>query len=162
MADRNDEHYIESIKGSNAQCIMGRLTKGVDLFEGLLAVCKQHNVQTAAFDCIGSLKRVGYVQLKRNDNKELRYSEPIYVEKPVELLAGKGFIGLDEHDELDVHYHGMYVDSDGNISGGHFLRGENPTAVTIEFTLHPVHDIYLKRKTDSSLNLPVFQFSERG
>lgn len=156
------KNNIEGVAGLNDQCVMGRLTKGVDLFEGMIQVCEKYGIQTATFQCIGSLARVGYVQLQQNDNKQLSYTDPIYVEKPVELLSGTGFIGLDLNEELYVHYHGLFVDIGGNISGGHFLHGENPTAVTIEYILQSTKEIHLQREVDPIWNLPVFQFTERG
>ncbi|MBS3679368.1 DUF296 domain-containing protein [Ornithinibacillus massiliensis] len=162
LAKTYSAEQIQSVVGTNDQCVMGRLTKDVDLFEGIIQVCEEHGIQTATFQCIGSLTRVGLVQIALNEQGEIGYSEPIYLENPVELLAGTGFIGLDAKGELDIHYHGLYVDSNGTISGGHFLRGENPTAVTMEYVIQPTSDIHLQRRIDPMWNLPVFQFTQRG
>ncbi|MFD2044580.1 PPC domain-containing DNA-binding protein [Ornithinibacillus salinisoli] len=162
MAKKYSKEQIQSVIGTNDQCVMGRLTKGVDLFEGIIQACEEHGIKTASFQCIGSLSQVGFVQIALNEEKEIGYSDPIYLESPVELLAGTGFIGLDADGELDIHYHGLFVDSKGTISGGHFLRGENPTAVTIEYVIQPTNDIHLQRNIDPVWNLPVFQFTERS
>jgi len=142
--------------------IMGRLKKDQDFLEGIIAVCQFYNIQSATFNGIGSLAKLGYYQFEQRSDGTLYYSEPICKDEPGELLSGNGFIGLDEHNQLDVHYHGMYVDKNGNISGGHFIRGKNPTAVTIEFTIHYTNEIHLQRKPDSTYNIPIFHFSERG
>lgn len=157
----NQLNSIESVKGTSNQVVMGRLTKDVDLFEGILEICKEHGIQTATFQCIGSLKRVGMVQISQTSEGEIGYTDTIHIEKPVEILSGTGFIGLDVNGALDVHFHGLIVDPDGNITGGHFLRGENPTAVTIEYTLTSVEGVHLQREIDDYWQLPVFKFSKR-
>lgn len=141
---------------------MGRLTKGVDLFEGIKQVCEEHDIKTASFQCLGSLSKVGFVQIESKEDGGLQYSPPIYVNRPAELLSGTGFIGLDAEGELDVHYHGVYVDDTGKISGGHFLEGENPTAVTVEYIIQPINNVRLERGIDADWQLPVFQFTEGG
>lgn len=153
-----EKYKIQSVIGTRDKIIVGRLTKDVDLLDGLLEVCKQHGVKAATFQCIGSLMQVGYLQPHINEKNELGFSNPIIIKKPVELLNGNGFIGLDENGNLDIHFHGMYVDVDGNISGGHFLRGENPTAVTVEFAIQSTDDIRFKRMNDAIWNIPVFNF----
>ncbi|GEL78582.1 PPC domain-containing DNA-binding protein [Tenuibacillus multivorans] len=152
--------HIESVKGESGQVVMGRLTKDVDLFEGMIEVCKEHGIQTATFQCIGSLKQVGMVQINQNAEGDIGYTDTIHIEKPVEILSGTGFIGLDVNGELDVHFHGLIVDPDGNITGGHFLKGENPTAVTMEYVLKPASGIHLQREIDDHWKLPVFKFSQ--
>ncbi|WP_232334490.1 PPC domain-containing DNA-binding protein [Oceanobacillus sp. AG] len=162
MVNTYPEGQIQSVKGENASCIMGRLTKDVDLLDGLKQVCKQHGIEAASFQCLGSISRIGFVQIESKEDGGLQYSPPIFVNRPAELLSGTGFIGLDAKGELDIHYHGIYVDDTGNISGGHFLEGENPTAVTIEYVIQPIKNVQLKRGPDAYWKLPVFQFTEGG
>lgn len=158
LASSINNYEIQSVEGKQDKYIMGRLTKGVDLLDGLLEVCKRHGVTAATFSCIGSLQQVGYVQPQLNENKQLEFTEPKIIKKPAELLSGNGFIGFGENGDLDIHFHGVYVDVDGQISGGHFLRGGNPTAVTVEFFIRSTNDISLKREKDAILKIPVFNF----
>lgn len=158
LANGINKYEIQSVEGKLDKYILGRLTKGVDLLDGLLEVCKRHKVKAATVSCIGSLQQVGYVQPQLNENKQLEFTEPKIIKKPAELLSGNGFIGFGENGDLDIHFHGVYVDVDGQISGGHFLRGENPTAVTVEFAIQSTNYIYLKRERDKILNMPVFNF----
>lgn len=152
---------IESVLDKKNNRVIGRLSKGDDLFSGIIEVCKKHNIYSGSFQCIGSLSSVGYVQLKKGGTKGLKYSEPIYIDNPVEILGGVGFIGFDKEDELEIHYHGTFVDSEGFISGGHFLKGMNPTAVTVEYMIHGVENVEMKRQQEPIWDLPVFRFSER-
>lgn len=152
---------FEAVIDREKSMIMGRLKKNEDFLEGILKVCNYYHVQTGTFSCIGSLLKVGYYQFERRPDESLYYSEPVVKNDPAELLSGTGFIGLDEAGELEVHYHGMYVDKDGVISGGHFIRGKNPTAVTLEFMIHYSNNIHVQRKLETNYNIPIFHFSER-
>ncbi|MDQ0158126.1 PPC domain-containing DNA-binding protein [Alkalibacillus salilacus] len=148
---------IQSVYSSDGENIYGRLEKGDDLLEGILEVCDSHGISAGSFSCIGSLEKVGILQIGEKDG-DIGYTEPIYINKPVEILSGTGFIGRDLEGEMDIHFHGLFVDINGQISGGHFIRGKNPTLVTMEFIVHTAKDVNLQRKTDESWNLPVFQF----
>lgn len=148
------ESAIDRDKG----IVMGRLIKDTDLLNGILDVCDYYNIKAGTFHCIGSVMSLGYYQFNQRKDKTLEYSEPIIKDEPGEIISGNGFIGLDEKNELDVHYHGVYLDSKGNISGGHFIRGENQVAVTLEFLIHFTDNIELTRKPDSIFNIPIFHF----
>lgn len=148
------EYAIDEVKGM----IMGRLKKGQDLLNSIIDICQQHNVRAGSFNCIGSLLQLGYYQFHHGEDGSLSYSSPIIREEPAELLAGTGFIGFSENNTLDVHYHGTFIDAKGSISGGHFIRGKNPTAVTIEFVIHFSEAFTLQRKPDALYGFPTFHF----
>ncbi len=152
---------IQAVLDKKSNRIAGRLSKGVDLFQGIKEVCKKYGYQAAQFQCLGSLEYATYVQLEKTAEGKLQYSSKIKSDTEVELLSGTGFVGLDLFGELDVHFHGMFVDCNQHISGGHFLEGENPVAITIEFILFPLEDIDLKRGPDEITQLPIFQFREK-
>lgn len=155
----NDFELFEAVEDSTTRSVIGRLKKGTDLLNGIIEVCRTYHINSGSFQCIGSLAGVGYKQFEQKDDGTLLYAEPTIIEEPAELLAGTGFIGLDEKDELEVHYHGMFLDKRGNISGGHFIRGENPIAITMEFIIHPTHDAMMKKQPDPDFNIPIFRFN---
>ncbi|WP_303968862.1 PPC domain-containing DNA-binding protein [Sporosarcina ureae] len=154
-------HQIQAVYDEKSNRIIGRLKKDVDLFEGILAVCAQYGVKAAQFQCIGSLAYATIVQPQQNPDKSLQYSERIVTDTPVELLSGTGFIGYDEERKLDIHFHGLYVDCDKQLNGGHFLRGENPVAITVEFIIFPVADTGVQRKPDEFSGIPLFHFTNK-
>ncbi|GGA18847.1 PPC domain-containing DNA-binding protein [Psychrobacillus lasiicapitis] len=156
MVDR-----IEAVLDKKSNRVVGRLMKDVDLFGGIKEVCRRFDIQAAQFQCIGSLRHATYVQLEKTSEGVLQYTPKIVSDTEVELLNGTGFVGYDLNDELDVHFHGMFVDCHKQIYGGHFLDGENPVAITIEFILLPVENVELKRGPDQLTNIPVFQFAEK-
>lgn len=158
-----DKKRIQAVYDSESHRIVGRLMKDVDLFEGIKEVCRHFQVEAAQFQCIGSLKHATYVQVVRGDTEgAVKYSEKKRSTSAVEILSGTGFVGLGEDGKLDVHFHGMIIDCDHQLSGGHFLNGENPTAVTVEFILFPLKEVHLQRGIDPHWNMPAFQFTTRG
>ncbi|WP_019413282.1 PCC domain-containing protein [Paenisporosarcina sp. TG20] len=157
-----DNERIQAVYDSQTHRIAGRLMKGVDLFTGIKEVCQNFNVESAQLQCLGSLEYATYLQIVRGDTEgTLKYSEKKRSSSGVEILSGTGFVGYGEDRELDVHFHGMFIDCDHQISGGHFLNGENPTAVLIEFILFPLPEIALKRGIDPHWNMPSFQFKKK-
>jgi uncharacterized protein len=66
------------------------------------------------------------------------YSKPVEWEQLVEVLSATGFLSQTEGGELDLHMHALVINERGEISGGYVLKGENPVAVTIEFSVHAV------------------------
>lgn len=156
-----NNEIFESAIDRDKGIVIGRLKKGADLLEGILAVCEHYGIKTASFYCIGSLFTLGYYQFDQNPDGTLYYSDPIIRDEPGELIAGNGFIGLDADNNLDVHYHGTYLDKTGKVSGGHFIPGKNEVAVTIEFTIHYTEQIDLQRKPDEYYQIPIFHFNQR-
>lgn len=158
----NESTLFEAVRDETTKQIIGRLKKGTDLFEGIIAVCRTYGVEAGSFQCIGSLAGVGYMQFEQKEDGTLLYAAPTILHEPAELLAGTGFIGLDESSALEIHYHGMFLDKRGNISGGHFIQGENPIAITMEFIIHPIDDAKMKKHPDPDFNIPIFNFTKRG
>lgn len=157
LDDRNFESAIDKEKG----LVLGRLKKNTDILNGILEVCEFYNLKAGTFHCIGSVLSLGYYQFNEKEDKTLEYSEPIIKDEPGEIVSGNGFIGLNENNKLDVHYHGIYLDSKGTISGGHFIRGKNKVAVTLEFAIQFSDNIDLTRKPDSIFNIPIFHFNNK-
>lgn len=155
------DNRVQAVMDKQSNRITGRLSQGVDLFEGIREACQRFNIEAAQFNCIGSLAYATYVQLEKTNAGILQYSPKIISDTEVELLSGTGFVGVDLDGEMDIHFHGMFVDCKQQISGGHFIKGENPVAITIEYILLPLEGVELKRGPDSYSNLPVFQFSEK-
>lgn len=154
---------LQSVYDTTTQRIVGRLTKDIDLFKGIKEICQEHGVKAAHFQCIGSLQYATYVQVERDGTQgRIKYSAKKCTNSPVELLSATGFVGYDEQGKTDIHMHGVFVDCDSVISGGHFLEDENPVAVTIEYIIFPLEDVVMQRKEDEIWGMPVFQFSKGG
>lgn len=150
----------QSVYDKKRGMIMGYLAPGEDLIQGFKNVCQRYNITSGSISCIGSLSKVTIVQLNYEDSKML-YSNPIIWDTPVELLSGNGLIGLDENEQLDIHFHGVFVDHRKTISGGHFLEGGNPVAITIEFTILVSEAIQPVRELYQPLGFRLFNFYDQ-
>lgn len=140
--------------------IYGSLSQGEDLMEGILRECKKHNITSGMVSSIGSLRQAGYVLFKTENGHPNGYGNELTVSNPVELVNCTGFICEDENGELDVHLHGMVVEEDGKMSAGHFLKGKNPTLITVEFAIVCGKGIQANRTYDENLGFRVINFSK--
>ncbi|MDZ5471354.1 PPC domain-containing DNA-binding protein [Bacillus sp. 31A1R] len=152
---RTSQSVFDKEKG----ILMGYLGPGEDLIKGLKKELKKNNITAGTVSCIGSLAKLSIVQLDYEDNK-MAYSKPIIWDAPVELLSGNGIVGVDSQGELDIHFHGVFVDHKKNISGGHFLEGDNIVAITLEFTVIATDAIQPRRELYKPLGFPLFNFYE--
>lgn len=140
--------------------IFGALAAGSDLIEGILGECKKHHITSGMVSCIGSLEEVGYVLFKTANNFPTGYGDEIKIDKPVELIHCTGFVCKDENQQLDLHLHGLVTEENGKISAGHFLRGKNPTLITVEFTIVCGNEIQATREYDEELTFKVINFDK--
>ncbi|WP_153731092.1 PPC domain-containing DNA-binding protein [Sporosarcina obsidiansis] len=155
------DNRIQAVYDSQTNRIIGRLKKDIDLFEGIIKVCNEYGIEAAQFQCMGSLAHATFVQLNQKEDQSLEYSNRVVTDTPVELLTGTGFVGYSAEGELEVHFHGLFVDCHKNINGGHFIGGENPIAITVEFIVFPLLDVDMQRRPDEISGIPVFHFLEK-
>jgi uncharacterized protein len=151
----------QSVYDKKRGIIMGCLGQGEDLLSGLKKACEKYQVTAGTISCIGSLTRVCIVQ-PEYENNQMSYSKPIVWDALVELLSGHGVLGKNEQGELDIHFHGVFVDHRKTISGGHFLEGNNLVAVTVEFTIFVTEGIQPIRELYKPLGLPIFNFYDES
>jgi len=76
------------------------------------------------------------------------YSDPINLDGPLELLSAQGTIGQEQNGDLFIHMHGLLSDQDGNVHGGHLIKGENPVLITCEIMISAVEGVRIKRRYD--------------
>jgi len=157
-----DNPRLQAFYDKSTERIVGRLKKDTDLFTGIKEVCEHFNIRAGQFQCLGSLKYATFLQVAKGDREGLiKYSPKVQTKSEVEIISGVGFIGVNQQDELDLHFHGTVVDCDKRIDGGHFIEGENQTAITVEFMILPLKDVVLTRKNDEIFNVPVFTFKQK-
>ncbi|MCM3323565.1 PPC domain-containing DNA-binding protein [Cytobacillus kochii] len=157
MVGRRSQSVYDNKRG----IIMGYLAPGEDLLTGLKKVCQEHQVIAGTINCIGSLSHVSIIQLDYEDD-HIFYTNPTHWDTPVELLSGHGVLGKKENGELDIHFHGVFVDHRKTINGGHFLEGTNTVAITIEYTIYVTDEIQPVRKFDESTGFTLFNFYNKS
>ena len=126
-------------EGHLSRVIMIRVLPGSDMIEGIEAVCKRLDIKTGA-----------------------GYSNPMDFDGPLEFLAGQGTIGQEEKGDLFIHMHGVLSDKDGNVHGGHLIKGKNPVLLTCEIMISHVEDVRMIRTYDPEIAMKVLVPSENG
>ena len=66
---------------------------------------------------------------------------PRTVDGPLEFICGQGKIGFPEGKDPVVHFHGLFVTSEGKLMGGHFFPGDNPVWATFEVIIQEILDM---------------------
>ncbi len=79
---------------------------------------------------------------------------------PIEFLQGTGVV-CRRDDAFDTHFHGTMCDQDGNVFGGHLVKGENPV-ITVDLVLTEIDGVDFYRKYDEETNGNQFYPVEQG
>ena len=74
-----------------------------------------------------------------------KYSEPVKLEGPLEILASQGFIGLEDSGDISVHLHMTVSDKYMRVFGGHLIDGGNAIAATAEIAIHEIDNAEFHR-----------------
>ncbi len=139
--------------------ILGSLTVGTDLMEGIMQEYRKYDVKSGVVTCIGSLSRATYVYAKADQNGKVAYSDPIIEEGPIEILNGTGFLCRNEKGQTDIHLHAIFCNEKGKVFGGHILPGKNPTLVTVEFSIQVGKNIEALRTFKPQLGFQTITFN---
>ncbi|MBP1925907.1 putative DNA-binding protein with PD1-like motif [Sedimentibacter acidaminivorans] len=151
------EHTKESNIG---RVIVGRIPRGVDLITGIKEICKEYSIKCGYISMfIGSLEsgRFIYAQPGKESKIGFKYSEPVDLEGPLEMLSSQGLIGLDVNGDLSVHLHMLVSDKYMRVYGGHFVEGGNIVAATGEIVIHEVENVELNRQFDEQTGFELFK-----
>jgi len=150
-------------EGHLSKVIMIRIHPGFDVIEGIEEVCKNLDIKCGAITCcIGSLKKASLlIAVPMNNKIGAGYSDPKVLEGPLEFLSGQGTIGQEVGGDIFIHLHCVISDKNGNVQGGHFIRGENPVLITCEVVLIQVEGIHMIRAYDPEVDMKVF-FPKEG
>ncbi|WP_277585348.1 PPC domain-containing DNA-binding protein [Psychrobacillus antarcticus] len=135
--------------GQMGKVVAARLVYGTDLLEGIEELCKVNKIQSATIlSCFGSFQRSGFVYLVPNEDSVLGvgYNNLVVKEGPIEFLQGTGVV-CQRDGQFETHFHGTICDQNGNIFGGHFMKGENPV-ITVDLVLAETIDIEFRRQFD--------------
>ena len=87
---------------------------------------------------------------------DFKYSDPISVQGPIDLICGQGVICQSEQGETLIHLHAQGVTPDRVVFGGHFSAGGNPVLATIDLVIVEVTGAKLMRRHDPVVGLVMF------
>jgi predicted DNA-binding protein with PD1-like motif len=152
----------EHTKESNIKrIIVGRIPKDVDLITGVKEVCNAYGIKYGYIvSMIGSLKTGRFIYAIPSEGAKLgfKYSEPVNLEGPLEILGSQGTIGLDDATgELSVHLHMQVSDKYMRVFGGHIIEGGNDIAATAEILIHEIDHVELHRVFDEETGFNIFK-----
>lgn len=135
--------HIRQVNPQGSRVFMGVLTDGVALHDALQQTAVSLNIHTATFELLGGLHEV---QFTAYDFETQRRLEPIFIQRPMEIVSGHGTISqLD--DTLHIHTHLTISFRDSAAQYGMVVLGGHVAAArcfAVEFTLTsydgaPVH-----------------------
>lgn len=155
----------QSVLSTNGKSVVGRILPGVQLFEGIQQICEQYHIKYGVITALlGSLRAGSIVCVMENEESPLgiSYSQGTIIEGPLEILSGQGMIGRGEEDEFQIHLHGLMVDKNLTIHGGHFIPEGNRVLATVEIMIQIVEDGEFLRKFDEETGFPLFHFIQNS
>lgn len=151
----NETRFLAA-EGRAERIIVARLLPGTDLIGGIAAVCRMHDIRQGYIGCvIGSLREAVYALPVPDASTPsgIRYSDPIQVGGPIELIGGQGVICQSPEGELLIHFHANFCDPDGKSLAGHFTTGGNPVLVTAEMVITEISGLSMLRRPDPEVGL---------
>jgi predicted DNA-binding protein with PD1-like motif len=145
-------------EGHLSKAVIIRVLPGSDVMEAIVEACQKLGIKSGAIIyCIGSLQRASVMFVVPLDNKVGGgYGDPKVLTSPCELLCGQGTIGQEENGEIVVHLHGVVSDKEGNLHGGHLVRGGNPVLITCEVIIAKLQGIKIIRSHDPKTDYNIF------
>jgi len=128
-----------------------RLRPGEDLFQRLVEVCKENNIERAVIlSAIGSLCDIAFRDLKTGIDLPVNVDKTNLMEEygPFELLTLEGNVvplmgefGALKHGDLVVHLHATLGTAYGNVFGGHLFKA----------TVFTTTEVFLAKMKNSSV-----------
>ena len=138
---------IENVKETGG--IIGRLDCGVDLLQGLTAICKEKNITLGQVTAIGAVQRacVGYY------DQDTRTYEFTALDEHLEILNLTGNISLKDGEPI-IHAHVTLSDSRCKAFGGHLAEGT--IVFACEYNIEAMKGPSLERGFDEETGLPLW------
>jgi hypothetical protein len=141
--------------------IVGRILPGSDLLQGVEKVCRDYHIKSAiVVSIIGSLERAEFIYPlpDKSNVMGIRYSDPVRIEGPIELMSCQGVVGLTEDGEVVAHLHAVIGDAAMRVYGGHLLINGNPILGTGEILIQECEDVNIQRQYDEETGFMMFKF----
>ncbi len=137
---------MRSIEAKIGRIIVGKVEPDEDLIEAIIAMVKDHKIQSGLINCIGALKKftVGYF------NIDTKIYERKTFEEYIELVSCMGNIAFKDGEPI-IHLHLSIGNSEYSVIGGHLFQ---PAIVSITGEVYILEiDKKVSREIDPELNL---------
>lgn len=152
-----DKTRFQDACGKVGKFVAARILPGSDLIEGIEEICKKNNIKYAYVSCFGSLEKAGYMYLIPNPQTKMGagYGDVKKCDGPVEFLNGTGVVCQNEGN-YDIHFHAVLCNQEGEVFGGHIVKGQNPSLTTVDIVILEAEGIKMLRKNDEETELTQF------
>jgi predicted DNA-binding protein with PD1-like motif len=154
---------FRSVAGRPGRIISGRLLPGCDMLLGIIEMARSHHVRSAWVNGFGSLARADFSpglrpSVANPDRVDRRPN--VNLSGPLEMWSGMGRLGIPDKGEPLIHFHGLVVDPEGQLYGGHFFPGDNPVYATFEVHIQEILDVEFRLKMDEAVEIPLIEPKE--
>jgi uncharacterized protein len=147
-----------SAEGRAGRIISGRLLPGCDMLSGIIEMARSHGVASAWVNGFGSLAKANFspgIRFNAATAGRVARIANIRLEGPIEIWSGMGRLGLPAEGEPVIHFHGLLVDEDGRLYGGHFFPEDNIVYATFEVHIQELLDVEFQLKQDEEVEIPL-------
>ena len=127
---------------------------------GIIEMARSHGIESAWVNGFGSLAKANFspgIRFSAAAADTVERLPNAQLEGPIEIWAGMGRLGLPADGEPVIHFHGLLVDGDGRLCGGHFFPGGNIVYATFEVHLQEVLDVAFQLEMDAEVQLPLVE-----
>ncbi len=149
-----------SAVGRPGRLVSGRLLPGADLLGAVIAMARTHAVRAAWVSAFGSLARAAFspgLRLDAEAPDRVERRPNVDLEGPIEMWSGAGRLGIPDSGEPVIHFHGVVVDPDGQLYGGHFFPGGNIVYATFEVHIQEILGVEFRLEHDKVVELPLIE-----
>lgn len=148
--------------GTAGKMVAARILPGSDLLTSLEEICDMNGVKYGAVNCFGSFSATGYMYLVPMDAKVgAGYGDVIKKEGPIEFLSGTGIITQTDKGVTELHFHGTMCDKEGEVFGGHIVKGQCPVLTTVDVMIQETCGVEMIRTYDEETDLTQVVVAEK-
>jgi uncharacterized protein len=162
--DRHEgSQRYHSAAGQAGRIISGRLLPGCDMLSGIIEMARYHAVASAWVNGFGSLAKANFspgIRFGADDADRVERIANVRLEEPIEIWSGMGRLGMPAEGEPIIHFHGMLVDAEGRLCGGHFFPGGNIVYATFEVHIQEILGVEFQIEQDEEVEIPLIKLKK--
>ncbi|MFC4275055.1 PPC domain-containing DNA-binding protein [Achromobacter aloeverae] len=155
-----------SVENPGGPSLRLELPAGETLYDALVLPLRARGVVACAINLLdGHFTRGAYCLARPEPDiaQVIAYTAPIMVDRALRLIGAGATLGEDEHGAPLLHCHGLLVDAEGRLIGGHLLteRCVIDEGGCVAY-VHALRATRLTRRYDPHIQLAVFQPETKG
>lgn len=154
----------QSAAGRAGRIISGRLLPGCDMLSGIIEMARSHGVASAWVNGFGSLAKANFspgIRFSAATAERVERKANLNLEGPIEIWSGMGRLGIPADDEPVIHFHGLLVDEEGRLYGGHFFPSGNIVYATFEVHIQEILGVEFQIEQDEEVEIPLIKLTSQ-